>query len=260
MKKFLIVSVSVISVLIVIVFLFSNKEKKIVTDIKALETKNIVQNNEINSKDIDAINVCLGYAEMYCTNNVPNDSKVLKQIVADIDSVLGNNIFYRGFRNSKYQNRLNLDESFCENGGMYGENFLITCYYKELVILKLKALLLLGDFDEFHSFFIENYNIIYIAKDNFATMISMDDNIYQNDELLKVILNSYDKILSLNLSEHDAFYIATDAMFMCINNEEAMKKYNSIREKNSDGEATVFFGIESKLLNQNQIYLYSYEC
>ena len=121
--------------------------------------------------------------------------------------------------------------------------------------------MLLSAFDDFHSCFVENYNILYIVKDSFPAIISMDDNISQRDDLINVILNSYDEILSLDLSEQDIYYIATDAMFMaslCENNDGRIKIYNSLREENSVDESTKFLGIENEQLNKKQIYLFTF--
>lgn len=261
MKKMLIVLIIAMVALVLIIPHFLKNEERIVTDIKICDNENAIKNYNVNNKDIEKLNSCFNYTKMYCTNSMPTDKNVLKQIVSDIDSVIFNNIFYFGFKNSKYQERLNLDSSYCGNGGLYGENFLITCYYKEIVIVKLKALLLLSAFDDFHSCFVENYNILYIVKDSFPAIISMDDNISQRDDLINVILNSYDEILSLDLSEQDIYYIATDAMFMaslCENNDGRIKIYNSLREENSVDESTKFLGIENEQLNKKQIYLFTF--
>lgn len=265
MKKKIILSVIfIILICFVVLTVVFHKDTVVVSDIKSTKTELSKTDFVVSQEQIEQINSCYNYTEYYYANNITTDIKTLNDIVSEIDSVLSNDIFFYGFSDSKYQKKLETDKSYYKNNGLESENSLKHCYYKELVVVKLKALLLLERIEEFEKCFIENYFLLSMVSDGFVSLISLDDNISQNDRAIENIIKCYDKILTMNLSDRDKFYVTTDAGYVYQFGDFAeikAKEYMAIREElNYDYEEDgPLYKLDSKELNKDNICFDSYE-
>lgn len=265
MKKKIILSViSIILIGFVIFAVIFHKETVVVFDIKSTKTEATNPAFVVSQEQIEQINSCYNYTENYYSNNITTDVKTLNDIVSVIDSVLSNDIFFYGFSDSKYQKKLETDKSYYKNNGLESENSLKHCYYKQLIVVKLKALLQLERFEEFEKCFIENYFLLSMVSDSFVSLISLDDNISQNVSAIEDIIKCYDKILAMDLSDRDKFYVSTDAAYVYQFGafaEIKAREYMAIREElNYDYEEDdPLYKLDSKELNKDNICLDSYE-
>ncbi len=257
-NKILIFIISICLICFILVSVFLNKGSVVVTDVYNPKLENMKHSFNIKEEQVKLINTCYIYVDKYCSNDITTNADELNSIVNDINMILLNDLFFYGFSSSEFQNRLDSDKSYFKNGGVYGENFLKHCYYKELIIVKLKALLLLGCFDDFQKCFIAHYNLIMITKDSFPTLVSMDKTISKDNNLIEEILKCYDVIFSMKLNERDTYYVATDAIYMCDFGEIGIKKskeYSAIRKNTKYEPNDFFYGLDSKELNKDDVCL-----
>ena len=160
---------------------------------------------------------CYDYTEKYFSSAITDDDAELKKIISDIETVIEKDYYCSHFYGSEFAERLENDPSFLKNDGSDSRNFLIAEYYREIIIVELKALLMLGEYDEFKNVFIENYYLVsasFGADRDFAYIIKNDEGIVQNEERVFAIMDVYDSLIEYELSEEAEWYISLDACKM----------------------------------------------
>lgn len=158
---------------------------------------------------------CYDYIEKYFLGTITNDEEMLEQIVADINTIIEKDYYCSNFYGSQFAERLENDPDFLKNGGFVSRNFLVAEYYREIIIVELKALLMLGHYEEFEDIFIANYYLISSGiGEMFNYVIDEDMEISQNQDHINIIMDAYDTLIEYNLTDEAKWFIATDATKM----------------------------------------------
>lgn len=222
-------------------------------------------NLEVTHSDIELLNICYDYTEKYVTGSLPGDKIVVESILDSIN-LISPDLFFGGFEKTSYSKRLEKDNSYFINGGILSENYLKCLYYKELVVLKLKSLLVLERYNDFKSEYISNYALFSTVGDNFISYILLDSTLNQSEDVVKAIADSYKEIFSMELSNQEKRLVSSDALninrFGTIGEiyfEEFVDIYNQYKDKSGeidiDNEQLNPFGLKL-ISNEEKINFY----
>ena len=157
-------------------------------------------------------------------------------------------------------NSVSKDNSYFINGGIFSENYLKCLYYEELVVVKLKSLLILEKYSDFKSEYISNYALFSTVGDDFISYILLDSTLNQSEDVVKAIADSYKEIFSMGLSNQEKKVVSSDAL--------NINKFGTISEKYFEEFTDIYnqcndnsdeFDIDNERLNPFDLKLISNE-
>lgn len=147
---------------------------------------------EVDESEILIINSCYDYLKKYYKSSLPDDTKELEQIYNNLNIVFSNDLYFKGFSKSKFQEYLESDNDYSKNGGIYEEEYMKLKYYTRLISVKLKTQLLLGEYQKFTEDYKNNFALFLFLNINFPEVILQDSNFEENPALISRVLDAYD--------------------------------------------------------------------
>ena len=192
MKKMFLVFIITLSIVISVVFVISSNTKTINIDYIGI---NLKPQEKVSESELLVINSCYEYLQKYYKSSLPDDTKELEPIYNNLNIVFSNDLYFKGFSKSKFQEYLESDNDYSKNGGIYEEEYMKLKYYTRLISVKLKTQLLLGEYQKFIDDYKSNFALFLFLNINFPEVILQDSNFEENPELISKVFDAYDSMI-----------------------------------------------------------------
>lgn len=205
-KVFLIIMLSILVLTVCILNIFSHNY----LDVKCIGISINTRQN-ITESELLSLNNCYDYFLKYYSYDLPSDENELLQIYNDLEIVLKNDCFFKGFEDTSFQQYLLNDDKYYRNDGVYKSNYLKLYYYVQLISIKMKVQLLLGDYQGFSDDYKNNFALFVFLNLNFPDVLLQDNNFQERSDLLSKVCDAYDLIIqcSDNKTELAIIYQST---------------------------------------------------
>ncbi len=228
MKKVFLVFIIAISIVISVLFVINNSGSTKTINIDYVGM-NINPQEKVSESELLVVNSCYDYLQKYYQSSLPVTTKEIEQIYNDLNIVLNNDVFFKGFSKSKFQTCLENDVEYCENDGIYEEEYIKLLYYTRLVSVKLKTQLLLGDYQSFSNDFINNFAVFVFFNINFSDVILQDSNFEEKQVLISNICDAYDLMIQSTEDATELALIYQSALKLNAtkSNDERIEKYSN---------------------------------
>lgn len=257
MKKSLIYGLVALFVLISILIIVNINTTKAIgihcvgIDINAQE--------DISENELSVVNSCYEYMENYYTSSLPNDPTKLMLIYDNLNILFNDNLYFKGFGESKFQEYLERDNDYFKNGGVYDDEYMKLLYYTRLISVKLKTDLLLNNDQVFIDDYKSNFSLFLFLNINFIDVILKDSNFTEKPELISTVCDAYDSIIRCvnNSSELALVYQSALKLKATKSNDVRLEKYstNFFEYMEYLPENLINYKLENTDLNPHEIYL-----
>ncbi len=193
----------------------------------------------VSDTETKIIDKCFEYYEKYQETALPDDKQQLIEINDTIADAFENDLFYKGLEQSKFQKDMEANESYAENRkeGGYDKSCFYINYYRQLSIIRMRALLLLDEYDEFFEVLKDSINRIsfpipIFAGGNMYIKFSYDTGITDSPERLRAIADSFEKLLDLCEIPEDEYYVYSEyRSFVVLEDEFSESEKNDLKDR-----------------------------
>lgn len=222
MKKVLLAFLVLVTTVIGAVLVFSNSSntKTINVDCVGIHVNAL---GEVDERELLVINTCYDYLKKYYKSSLPDNTKELEQIYNNLNIVFSNDLYFKGFSESVFQECLENDSYFSQNGGVYEEEYIKLLYYTRLISVKLKTQLLLGEYQTFIDDYKKNFSLFVFLNLNFADVLLLDSNFEKRPDLISEVCDAYDLIIQCSDNETELAMIYQSALRLNATNCEDVR-------------------------------------